>query len=144
MSLRSTVLAAALTALAVAPVPALAKDSGMGEVTAKLSDPRTQSAVAGALAALSEALLSMKMAPLAKAMESMEGVTGGRKAMPRIDPDATLRDLAGPSADRLPQELSEKVPAMMGAMGGMAGAMEAMLPELEKIGERMKDAIPAK
>ncbi len=138
MTLRSTVIAAAFAVALLAPVTASAREQGLGDAAAKLSDPRLQNAMAGAIAAMSEAMLDMKMAPFAKAMESM----GDKDAAREIDPDATLRDMAGPEAARMPQELSRKVPAMMGAMAGMAGAMEAMLPQFKAMGERMKDAMP--
>jgi hypothetical protein len=81
----------------------------------------------------------MKVAPLAKAMEQM----GNRETARSIPRNATLADLAGPEARRMPREISQKVPMMMGAMAGMSEAMEAMLPQLEAMAEKMKNALPA-
>ncbi len=147
MSLRSTLFAAGLAATLLAPVPAIARDKsirdkGLGEAVEKLSDPRMQKSIATAMAALSQALLGIRMAPFARAMESMDDATGDPDAARDIDPDATLGDMMGPDAERLPQELSARVPAMMGAMAGMAGAVEGMLPELEAMGKQMKQSLP--
>ena len=88
---------------------------------------------------MSEMLLSMKVAPLAKAMEQMGDREGARK----VARSETLADLAGPEARRMPRAMAEKVPAMMGAMAGMTEAMGAMLPQLEEMAEKMKDVLPA-
>ena len=133
-----TVLGAAAAALVLAPVPAFARppETEMGAMADKLSDPALQGRMAATLAALSEAMLNIRMAPFAKAMRDM----GDAKAARDIDEHTTLGDLAGPDARKMPREMARKVPAMMGAMAGMAGAMEQMLPEFAKIAETMKDA----
>ena len=144
---KKIVLAGALgvAAAALVPAPALARgdDFGPGDAAAsdmaraadELSSPRNQRAVAGMMAAMTEMMLSMKVAPLAKAMESM----GDHGAARRIPDNATLADLAGPDARHLPREVSRKVPQMMGAMAGMSGVIGAMLPQLRGMAERMKD-----
>ncbi len=146
MSLRSALFAAGLAATLLAPVPALARDKSLSEAAEKLSDPRLQETIATAMASLSQALMGMKMAPFARAMEtmgkSMGDATGEPADMPAIDPDATLGEMIGPDAERLPQELSARVPAMMGAMAGMAGAVEGMLPQLEAMGKQLKRSLP--
>lgn len=130
-----------LAAAAAFAPPALARpatsDEGLGQVAERLSDPRTQRAMGTAIESMLEALLSMKAAPLAKAAEAM----GDRDAARKIDPQATLGDLAGPEARDLPREAARQVPKMMGAMAGMTGAMEAMLPQLRAMGEATGDAI---
>ena len=114
-----------LALAAMAPATALAREAGasrpeISRMSEELTNPRNQKAVAGMMEALSEMLLSMKVAPLAKAMEQM----GDHKAARSIPPNATLADLAGPDARRMPQEVSRKVPAMMTAMAGMGEAMQ--------------------
>lgn len=136
--------AVGLALAALAPAPVLAREAGhsareLGHVADELANPRNQRAVAGVMEAMTEMMLSMKVAPLAKAMDQM----GDREAARSIPKDGTLADLAGPEARRMPREVSRKVPQMMGAMAGMTGAMEAMLPQLEEMAERMKDAMPA-
>ena len=146
MSLRSTLLFAALASAALAPVPALARDHSLGNAARQLNDPQLRSTVASAMAALSEAMLSMKMAPFARAMEGMGkaagGDTGDRDEKPAIDPNATLGDMMGPEAREMPDQMAEHIPQMMGAMAGMAGAMEGMLPQLEELGKRLKRQLP--
>lgn len=132
----------ALAALALAPVPALARDSADEDFAAGLNDPRKQEAMGNAMAALMSAMLSMKAEPLARAMERM----GEPQAARKIPRGATLGDLAGPEAKRMPAEMRRRVPAMMGAMGELAGMMKGIAPQLEAIGEdfgrQMDEAAP--
>jgi hypothetical protein len=120
-----------LAALALAPVPALARDHADEDFASDLSDPRKQEAMGNAMAAMMGALLGMKTDPLVRAMERM----GDHKAARRIPRGATLGDLAGPEAKRMPAEMRRRVPAMMGAMGELAGMMQDIAPELEAIGD---------
>lgn len=133
---------AVLAPLAVlAASPALAReaprDTGLAEIEARLSDPRSQDAMGQALAGMMAALLQIKAEPFARAMEK---VGDGRSAR-AIPKGATLGDLAGPQARHMPSEVARKVPAMMGAMGAMAGAFEEMLPQLEAMGRQMEGAV---
>lgn len=135
--------AAAALALIVAPASAEAReavraeqrDSGMAEMTARLADPQLQHALGDALAAMTDALMDMRMAPLARVAES----AGAKPSGQRIGPDTRLRDMAGPGAAQMQDEIRARVPQAMGAMAGMAGAMEAMLPQLQAMAEGMKD-----
>jgi hypothetical protein len=134
-------LGLALAALVSAPAMARendARDREMGRVVEELSNPRNQRAAGAAMGALAEMLLSMKTAPLAKAMDAM----GNRDAARAIPRHGTLADMAGPEARALPREAERRVPQMMGAMAGMAGVMQAMLPQLEEMAARMKDVLP--
>ena len=126
-------LSGALAAAAIA-VPAAAQDRHAGRMAEKLSDPALQHSMSTAVAAMAEAMLDMPVAPFARAMEAM-----GDPDAREIDPDATLADVAGPEARRMPREMARKLPRMMGAMGGMAGVMEAMLPQLQAMGRQMRD-----
>lgn len=137
MLLRQLLVPAALTVLALAPAPALAKERPLGPVIAELSDPQRQDQLAGALEGLAAALLDIKVAPF---MQAIDRATPG--SAPRdLDPDATLADMAGPGARDIPRELGDKLPMMMGMMGTMAGEMEGMLPELEAMARRMEGAM---
>ncbi len=120
-----------LAALALAPVPALARTAADEDFAAGLDDPRKQEAMGNAMGAMMAVLLNMKAEPLARAMERM----GDHKAARKIPRGATLGDLAGPEAKRMPDEVRRRVPAMMGAMGELAGMMKDIAPELEAIGE---------
>lgn len=147
---RSAVKLVSLTALAaalLAPMPAAAKDHGrnaerdraLSEMQGRLGDPATQRAMGDAMAGMMAAMLEMKAAPFLKAMDQMGTSMGEAPAHRAIPDDATLGDLAGPEARRMPQEVARKAPAMMGAAGAMAGAMGEMLPQLEEMGKRMGD-----
>ena len=134
------VLAAPALALAAAASPAAAKpDSPTSRMAEKMRDPATQQAMATAVAAVSEAMLDMPLEPLARAAEAMGDRRTGRKMR-----GARLRDVS-PEAEDMPRELSRKLPAMMGAMGGMAATMEEMAPALKamarEMGARMSDAM---
>ena len=59
-----------------------------------------------------------------------------------LPPDARVRDLAGPTADKLPGAIGKRVPQAMGAAAGMAGAVQEMIPELHALAERMRGALP--
>jgi hypothetical protein len=137
MSLRSSLLAASLVAVALAPVPAMARAKTPADAAKVLSDPKMQIAVTAALASMAEAMLDLKVGPFMKAMDTATG-----KEDSDVPADATLRDIAGPQADDLSENIARKAPQMMGAMAGMAGAMDEMLPQLKEMGKRMKDAMP--
>lgn len=139
----SSAMALAAFAPAFAPDTAYAQakidgqESRAGELAKQLHDPMTQYAVAGALSAMSNILLDMKIEPLVRVMES-----AGAGTVRDLPADATLRDMAGPGADRAQNEIVDKIPEMMGRMGAMAGAFDEMMPELERMARRMRDAIP--
>ena len=141
MRVRVAVIGGALAAAAALPVPALARNTNDGRVAEVLGNPQTQQAITAVVAAMTEAMLDLKIGPIAKALEGMGGDADDRRPARQIDRNATLGDLAGPEARRMPREVARKMPQMMGAMAGMAGAMEAMLPQLAAMGEKMKDAM---
>ncbi|MCA1662173.1 MAG: hypothetical protein LC648_08495 [Novosphingobium sp.] len=132
-------LAAPALALIFAASPALARESGTSRMAEKMNDPATQRAMAAAVAAASEAMLDIPLEPLVRAAEAM----GDRRTARRMR-GARLRDVA-PEAEDMPRELAHKLPAMMGAMGGMAVAMEEMAPALKamakEMGARMSEAM---
>lgn len=126
---------AAPAALLAAPAQA-ASDSELGPLIETLSDPARQQSLAQTLAVLSEAFLDLPLAPMARAAAQAAG-----EDPEAIDPDMTLRQIA-PDAERVPEELSARVPEMMGAMAGMAQGMEAMLPALRQMAQRMEQSLP--
>jgi hypothetical protein len=129
-------------ALVMAPVNAFARDSAEDDFAAGLNDPRRQEAISNAMAAMLSAMLDLKAEPLARAMERM----GDTRAARKIPPGATLGDLAGPKARRMPAEMRRRMPAMMGAMGELAGMMKDIAPQLQAIGDeferQMDEAAP--
>ena len=130
--LGTSALAACLSA------PARASESEADELARRLDDPVTQHMVAGALSAITKQLLETRAAPFLRAMEA----AGAGDDLPDMPPDATLGDLAGPEAQRLPREIVRRVPELMGSLADMASAFGAMQPELEAMARRMKDAVP--
>lgn len=135
-TLRSLALAAPAAAL-ILPLPAQANhDRELGPVIEDLSDPARQQAMAQTLSTLSQMLLDLPLAPMARAVAQATG-----EDPDLVDPQMTLRQLS-PEAERVPEELSDRVPEMMGAMAGMAQGMEAMLPALRQMAERMEQSLP--
>jgi hypothetical protein len=139
-----------LAAIAMlAPVPALAQietvdpdlaaadepviDSGLID---RLGDPETQQQLATTIATLSEILLDLPLAPLANAVAD-----AGVDLAEEVPADATLRQLA-PEAEQVPDQIAENLPRAMTAMASMAQGIEAMMPALRDMAERMKDALP--
>jgi len=135
--MRTFAIAAVLAACA-APVPVLAQDNteeAVARTADTLRDPVLQQRMAAGMAAASEALLDVPLAPLARAVAEAAGED------PRdIDPDMTLRQVS-PEASDVPAEIHDKLPRVMGAMAGMTGGMAAMMPALREMAARMRDAV---
>lgn len=127
MSYRSRLPIAVLAALAAVPAPALAKPAG--SISSELRDPYKAEALGDMLGAMLGVMLDMKAAPLARVMEA----AGEPDAARKIPRGATIGDLAGPEARRLPQEVRRRAPAMLGALGEFTGMLEEMAPKLERI-----------
>lgn len=127
MPVRNRLPVAVLAALAVLPAPALAKPAG--SLSSELRDPYKAEALGDMLGAMLGMMLDMKAAPLARVMEA----AGEPDAARRIPRGATIGDLAGPDARRLPQEVRRRAPAMLGALGEFAEVLEEAAPEFERI-----------
>lgn len=137
-----TVLAAA--ALAIVPMTATAQDAEASnvdttEITDKLTDPEFQAQMSDAMRAMSGVLMEMPVGPLIEAAGKMSSEMGDG-AVPDVDPDATVRDLAGDKAEQATDEMAERLPQMMNSMAGMTDAMAAMLPALEAMAKQMQGA----
>lgn len=127
----------------VAPLPAFAQDFGpdndteaaTAQIEATLKNPAMQAAIAEGLAAASEAMLDVPLAPLARAVAEAAG-----EDPEMIDPRMTMRSVS-PDAQDVPDKVRDAMPRMMGAMGSMAGGIGAMMPALREMAERMREAI---
>jgi len=120
----------------LAPVPALADESDTRRAAEELRDPAMQAQMATTVQAVTEALLSMPVAPIARAVAEIEGVDPDY-----VDPDLQAGDLVGPGTIEATEEFAERLPQMMGALATMAVAMEDMLPELrERIEQARSDS----
>lgn len=122
-------------ALLAAPVQAQ-DDTALEPLVRDLADPARQQALAQTLSTLSHVLLDLPLAPLARAAAQAAG-----EDPDAVDPQLTLRQMS-PDAERVPGELADRVPQMMGAMAGMAEGMQAMLPALRQMADRMEEAFP--
>ena len=113
----------------------LPTEQAVARTAETLRDPVLQQRMAAGMAAASEALLDVPLAPLARAVAEAAGED------PRVvDPNMTLRSVS-PEASDVPAEIHDKLPRMMGAMAGMAGGMSAMIPALREVAERMRYAV---
>ena len=119
---------------ALAPVPALAAEGDAARIADELNDPVRQAQMAAAAEAVTGAVLAMPAAPLLRAAETIAG-----RDPDAVDPDLRVGDLVGPEAAEAPREFAYRLPQMMGAMATMAATLEAMLPELRAMGDRMAE-----
>ncbi len=130
---------AAGLALAGTAAPAAAQDiqtdGDIAALTDRLSDPAFQQELAVTVAALSQVLLDLPIAPLAEAAADMAGETAQD-----IDPDMTIRK-ALPEASDVPQVIERELPQAMDRMAGLSGAMQAMLPALRDAARQMEGAL---
>jgi hypothetical protein len=128
------VLPALVIAGVLSPASALAAEGDAARVAEELNDPVRQEQLAVAAEAVAGAVLDMPAGPLLRAAETIAGRDPGN-----VDPDLRVGDLVGPEAADAPREFAHRLPQMMGAMATMAAAMEAMLPELRAMGDRIAE-----
>ena len=132
---------------AAMPLPAFAQDAellapeeaeatSLEQMSDKLSDPARQQELAMMARAMGEVLLDLPLAPLTEALAEIAG-----EEAPAMDQGTTLRALA-PEASRVPEEIERNLPRAMQAMSALAGAMEAMAPELRAMARRFEEALP--
>ena len=128
------VLSTLALAGALSPVPALAAPGDAARVAEELNDPVRQEQMAAAAEAVTTAVLDMPAAPLLRAAKTIAGENPDY-----VDPDVRVGDLVGPEAADAPREFAHRLPQMMGAMATMAATMEAMLPEMRAMGDRIAE-----
>ncbi len=136
-------LAAAATVAMLAMQPAAAQDAPRDDETAaremrdmaeRLDDPRTQQRASRAIAAITRALLSMPLAPIAEAAREIDPSSD----LADMPDDANLGDLAGPNAEQLPQELAARTGGMMRATSVMATRLAVLTPVLRDMAREMR------
>jgi hypothetical protein len=108
----------------------------MTKLADKLADPRMQDGVAAMLGRMTQTMMNMPVGKFAAAVE--KAAPGAMKGKKRIREDATVADLAGRNADRLPDDIAKGSKQMMGMMSGFAAAFATMIPEFEKMGEELE------
>lgn len=130
----------AVPALAIAgafsPAPALAAPGDAARVADELNAPVRQEQIAAAAEAVTTAVLDMPAAPLLRAAETIAG-----RDPDDVDPDVRVGDLVGPEAADAPSEFAHRLPRMMGALATAAATLEAMLPELRAMGDRIAEDV---
>lgn len=132
----ATMLALVSPSLAFAQdTPADPTETALAELSDRLEDPEFQDQAASVAQVLISTLLDLEVGPLA---EAIDRATDGKG--PDIDPDARLRDLA-PDAEELPDQVAERVPEAMAAMGAMTEGMQAMIPAFRDLAEQMRGAM---
>lgn len=128
---------------ALLPLPAFAQDeapaeeTGLARAAEEMSDPARQAQAAIMAEVVMTALLEV---PVGKLLQSAATIAG--EDPDEIDPDITLREVAGPEAERAPRQFAAAMPRMMEAAGALAGAFGTMLPELRRIGEDIARELP--
>jgi hypothetical protein len=136
--MRIVLPAAFAVALALLPANALAVEpefeSDTRRMAEELRDPVRQAQIAGAAEAVTDAVLSMPAAPVLRALAEIAGHDPNY-----VHPDLRVGDFVGPDAADAPREFAYRLPQMMGAMAGLAVALEDMMPELRA---RIEDAVP--
>ena len=128
------VLPALVIAGALSPASALAAEGDAARVAEDLNNPVRQEQMAAAAEAVTTAVLDMPAAPLLRAAETIAG-----RDPEAIDPDLRVGYLVGPEAADAPYEFAHRLPRMMGALAAAAATMEAMLPELRAMGDRIAE-----
>lgn len=128
-----TPLAAACLVLPAAAFAA-EPDGDTRRMAETLHDPVVQAQVAASAEAVTDAVLGMPAAPLMKAMAEIAG-----EDPDYVDPDLRVGDLVDPDTADKSREFAHRLPQMMGALAGLAAAMEDMLPELRERIETARD-----
>lgn len=101
-----------------------------------LSNPVTQDRLSDIVEGVSSALMQMRIGPFAEAIDHVAPGTVDR----RIGPDTTLGDIAGPGSGALPERFGEHSRDALIAMGGTMRALAAMMPELQRVEDELKDS----
>lgn len=146
-------IAAAISLASLLAPPALARetndhsgdqsseDSGNenGEMIKKLADPQFQDGMVAMLSGMMGAMMKMPIGPVAAAIDQSlpDGVRHDND-LSRIDPDATLGDLAGADNPDFQRDMNDKMRKGAAMMGIMAEEFGGLLPQLQALGERMK------
>jgi hypothetical protein len=128
-------------AVVASPMPLADHDIGGRNAEAELNDlaedlanPRVQNGVADMVERMGETMLDLPVGKFAAAIEKARPGTVGKP----IREDATVADLAGRDADRLPHELGKGSRQMMTMLSGFASAFATMMPEFEQMGRDLE------
>ncbi len=134
--MRKALLALALTGVAA---PAFAQSDVQRDaetMAGVLNDPATQDMAAGAIGAMVDAVLDMRIDGIAKAIEPLN------KGKPVRLPGRTVRDIAERDDPDLESKVQDGTRQAVGSIGAVASALAVAMPEFERAMKRMKDAMP--
>ncbi len=128
------VLRALAMAGALSPAPVLAAPGDAARVAEELNDPARQEQMAAAAEAATTAVLDMPVGPLMRAAKTIAG-----QDPDYVDPDLRVGDIVDPETADAPYEFAHRLPQAMAALAGAAATLEAMLPELRAMGDRIAE-----
>jgi hypothetical protein len=134
--MRKALLALSLMSVAA---PALAQSEAQRDVEKMadvLGDPVTQDMAAGAIGAMMDAILDMRIDGIAKAIEPLN------KGKTAALPGRTVRDLARRDDPDFEDKMQSGTRQAVGSIGALASALAVAMPEFERAMKRMKDAVP--
>lgn len=112
-------------------------EAQLNDMAEDLANPRVQDGVAAMAERIGETMLELPVGKFAAAIEKARPGTMKK----RIRENATLADLAGRDAERLPHELGKGSRQMMTMLSGFAAAFATMVPELEDLGRDLEDSM---
>ncbi len=119
---------------ALSPIPAFAAPGEAARVAEELNDPVRQEQMAAAAEAATTAVLDMPVGPLMRAAKTIAG-----EDPEYVDPDLRVGNLVDPETANAPYEFAHRLPQAMAALAGAAAMLEAMLPELRAMGDRIAE-----
>lgn len=141
--MRRIILATTALPLAMLAAPALAQDyappaepEALDRMAESLSDPIRQAQFAATLAAVTEIVLDIPLAPLVAPLAEAVG-----EPTTRVDPDLTLRRMA-PRSDTLSRDIQDNLPRAMDRMAGVSGSLSALVPALRNMAAQLESVLP--
>jgi hypothetical protein len=112
-------------------------EADMLAMAEKFEDPDMQDGIAFMATRMGETMMSLPIGKFASAIEKARPGTVRK----RMRDDATLADLAGRDAENIPEMLGKESRTAMKMMGGFTKAFAGMMPEFEKLGRDMEQAM---
>jgi hypothetical protein len=136
--MRKALLAFSLILVAT---PALAQSEAQRDAEKMadvLNNPATQEMAAGAIGAMMDSVLDMRIDGIAKALEPLNKGKAIRL------PGRTMRDLAVRDDPDFERKMETGTRQAVGSMGALASALAVAMPEFERAMKRMKDSMPSR
>lgn len=112
-------------------------EARLNDIADDLANPQVQDGIAAMAERIGETVLDLPVGKFAAAIEKARPGTLKK----RVREDATVADLAGGDAERLPRELGKGSRQMMTMLSGFAAAFATMMPEFEQMGRDLEDSL---